>query len=175
MHFRAFLDSFNDAYNATWNPVNYVGRGDTLYNYGNFNRTINLSFTVAAQSKPELMPMYKKLNHLASTLAPDYSTGGFMRGNITRLTVGSYIREQHGFISSLTYDVPQESPWEIAIDSKGDGSSNREDAGQTAELPHVIKVSMTFTPIHNFLPQKVQSHGNPKQKYILGNGLSKKK
>ncbi len=168
MHFRAFIDSFNDAYTANWNSVNYVGRGDTLYNYGNFGRTRSMDFTVAAQSKPELMPMYNKLNYLASTLAPDYSKSGFMRGNIIRLTVGGYIREQHGFLSNLTYSVPQESPWEIAIKSDWEEFGSRGDSS-VKELPHVIKVQMTFTPIHNFLPQKVQNDN--KQKYILGNGL----
>ena len=59
MHFRAFLDSFSDSYNATWNAVNYVGRGDTLYNYGGFGRTISLSFTTAAQSKQNLYQCIK--------------------------------------------------------------------------------------------------------------------
>ena len=31
-----------------------------------------------------------------------------MRGNLVRLTVGGYLYEQPGFITSLTYDVPQE-------------------------------------------------------------------
>jgi len=37
MHFRAFLDNFSDNYEATWNAVNYVGRGESLYNYGGFS------------------------------------------------------------------------------------------------------------------------------------------
>ena len=166
MYFRAFIDNFSDAYTANWNPVNYVGRGDTLYNYGNFGRTINMGFTIAAQSKPELIPMYNKLNYLASTLAPDYSDSGFMMGNIIQLTVGNYVRRQHGFISSLTYDVPQESPWEIAIKSDWEEFGDRGDS-TVKELPHVIKASITFTPIHNFLPQKAQGNpNNPSQKFI---------
>ena len=54
--------------------------GEPLYNYQGFDRTINLSWTVAAQSKQELIPMYKKLNYLASVCAPDYSNTGYMRG-----------------------------------------------------------------------------------------------
>lgn len=161
MHFRAFLDSFSDSYNATWNAVNYVGRGDTLYNYGGFGRTISLSFTTAAQSKAELIPMYKKLNYLASTLAPDYTDAGFMRGNLVRLTVGGYLYEQPGFITSLTYDIPQESPWEIGIDADGNYDSS------VKELPHMIKVSsFAFTPIHNFLPEKPNSANVPNSRFI---------
>ena len=163
MHFRAFLDSFDDAYTSTWNNVQYVGRGDSLYNYQGFNRSINLSFKVAAQSKAELIPMYKKLNYLASTLAPSYSPGGFMRGNLVRLTVGGYLYEQPGFITSLTYTVPQESPWEIALAPNGNADNSVE------EMPHVIEVSgFQFTPIHTFLPSKPEG-ASPEESAMLAN------
>jgi hypothetical protein len=159
MHFRAFIDSFDDNYSATWNPIKYSGRGDTLYNYQGFERSINLSFTVYAQSKAELIPMYRKLNYLASTLAPDYTNAGFMRGNLLRLTLGGYLYEQPGFITSLTYNIPEESTWEVGIDESG----NSDDS--VKELPHMIKVTgMTFTPIHNFLPQKPNSDSIIKRK-----------
>lgn len=164
MHFRAFLDGFTDSYNATWNAVNYVGRGDTLYNYGGFGRSIELSFTVAAQSKAELIPMYKKLNYLASTLAPEYTKAGFMQGNLVKLTIGGYLYEQPGFITALTYTVPQETTWEIAIGSEGVSDSS------VKELPHIIQVSgFSFTPIHTFLPSKPsfeEDPNNPNQKFI---------
>ena len=161
MHFRAFIDSFSDNYNADWDPVKYSGRGESLYNYTGFNRSINMSFTCFAQSKAELIPMYKKLNYLASTLAPDYTGAGFMRGNLVRLTLGGYLYEQPGFISSLTYDIPQEAPWEISIDAEGGGD------GSVKELPHMIKVSqMTFTPIHTFLPQKPNDPNTPEERFI---------
>ena len=150
MHFRAFIDSFSDNYSAEWNSFKYSGRGENLYHYNGFDRQISLSFTVYAQSKAELIPMYRKLNYLASTLAPDYTAAGFMRGNIVRLTLGGYLFEQAGFISSLTYEFPQEASWEIAIDDKGERDAS------VKELPFMIRVTgMAFTPIHDFLPKKV--------------------
>jgi hypothetical protein len=149
MHFRAFIDSFNDSYNASWGDVRYLGRGEKFYNYNGFDRTITLSFTVAAQSKQELIPMYKKLNYLASNLAPDYSPFGYMRGPLVQLTVGGYLYEQVGFITSLAYDIPNDSPWEIGINDAGDNDPS------VKELPHRINISsFSFTPIHNFVPQK---------------------
>ena len=80
---------------------------------------------------------------------PDYNGEGYMRGSLVRLTVGGYLYSQPGFITSLTYDIPPESPWEIGINDKG-GSDNT-----VKELPHMIKVSgFNFTPIHNFVPRK---------------------
>ena len=160
MHFRAFIDEFTDNYGATWNQVQYVGRGDSLANYGGFTRNINMGFTVFAQSKAELIPMYKKLNYLASSLAPDYSDAGFMKGNLVRMTMGGYIFEQPGYLTSLTYTIPQESPWEIGINEKGEFDES------VKELPHMIRVSLAFTPIHDFLPQKGNVANNPDQRYI---------
>jgi hypothetical protein len=51
IHFRAFLNNFSDAYNATWNATKYVGRGEEFYTYGGFTRGISVDWTVAAQSK----------------------------------------------------------------------------------------------------------------------------
>lgn len=147
MHFRAYIDSFSDQYNANWNQQKYMGRGELFYKYDNFQRDINLSFTVAAQSKPEIMVMYRKLNYLASTLAPDYTPAGYMAGNLVQLTMGGWCYELPGFIRSLTLDVPEESPWEIGINDDGKFDNT------VKEMPHICKVTgLTFTPIHTFRP-----------------------
>ena len=149
IHFRAFIDSFSDNYTANWSDTQYIGRGEKFYTYNNFDRTINMSWTVVAQSKDELIPMYQKLNFLASNLMPDYNNQGYMRGALVRLTVGGYLYSQPGFITALTYDIPQEATYEIGIDDVGESDPS------VKELPHMIKVStFTFTPIHNFVPRK---------------------
>ena len=148
IHFRAFLDSMTDSYNATWNPDQYLGRSENFYNYNGFTRTISLSWTVAAQSKQELIPMYKKLNLLASSLAGDYSTSGYMRGILSQLTVGGYLYEQPGIITQLSYDIPQESPWEIGINDEGATDNS------IRELPHIVRVTgFSFIPIYREKPR----------------------
>lgn len=180
IHFRAFIDSFTDNYTANWSDTQYIGRGEKFYTYDTFDRTISMAWTVAAQSKDELIPMYQKLNFLASNLMPDYSEDGYMRGSLVRLTVGGYLYSQPGFITSLTYDIPAESPWEIGINDKG-GSDNT-----VKELPHIIKVSgFNFTPIHNFVPRKqINTYGaydnsvstfGPERFISLAAGTSKNK
>jgi hypothetical protein len=171
MHFRSFIDSFDDSYNASWGDTQYVGRGDKFHNYQGFDRSINMSFTVYAQSKAELIPMYEKLNFLASSLAPSYSSGGFMQGNLVYLTMGGYLFKQLGFIKSLTYSVPQESTWEIGIGDGGNFDSN------VKELPHMIKVTgLSFTPIHDFLPRKAKPYNQRDTRFIaLANNTNKDK
>lgn len=147
IHFRAFLDAMDDSYTADWQAQKFSGRAENLYNYQGFDRKFNLAWTVAAQSKQELIPMYQKLNYLASVCAPDYSPYGYMRGNLITLTVGGYLYEQVGIMTGINYTVPMESPWEIAINKTGDSDPS------VKELPFIIKVSgFSFIPIHNFVP-----------------------
>jgi len=158
IHFRAFLDSMDDSYAAEWASQKYMGRAESLYNYQGFDRTVNLSWTVAAQSKQELIPMYKKLNYLASVCAPDYSDSGYMRGNLIELTVGGYIYEQMGIMQGISYTVPQDSPWEIGINDSSintEGFDKNRSDDTVKELPMMIKVSgFSFKPIQNFVPNK---------------------
>jgi hypothetical protein len=162
MHFRAFINNFSDSYSPKWNSINYVGRGNTLYNYEGFTRDVKMSFTVAAQSKQELMPMYYKLNYLASTLAPDYTDAGFMRGTLYKMTMGAYLFETPGIITSLSYTIPEQSPWEINI-GHNKTEETKED-NSVKELPHIINVDLGFTPIQDFLPRRatdVSGKGSP--------------
>ena len=132
-----------------------MGRGENFYTYGGGNRNISLAFKVHTQSKPEQKVLYSKLNYLASLLSPDYDfssgTGGYMRGNLIKLTMGDYLTEVPGILTSLTYDIPTNSPWDIGRDEDGKKTG--------LALPHMIDVtSFSFTPIHSFLPRKVDNN-----------------
>lgn len=148
MTFRAFLGSISDSYSANINPHQFVGRGETFYTYGGFDRKFSLSWTVYAQSKPELIPMYQKLSFLASNLAPIYKNG-FMQGPLVKLSIGGYFRDMPGYITGLNYELSEESTWDIQINPGG--YIDRD----TSELPHMIKVSsFQFVPIPTYLPQQ---------------------
>ena len=134
MIFRAYLTQLSDSVDATWNSVKYAGRGEDFYTYGGFGRKIQINFKVAALSEAEMQPMYSKLNYLMGNLMPDYNSI-LMRGPIIRMTVGNWIDGQAGILNSLSYSVPEDSPWEIAL------------TGKNLILPHVVEVNMTFTPI----------------------------
>jgi len=140
--FRAFLDGFNDNYNATHNEFNYNGRGETFYTYNGFKRNINFSFKIAAQSKGELKPLYEKLNYLVSNTAPEYSSVGRMRTPFIRLTVGDWCNRVPGVLNSIGLSWNTNYPWEI-----------RNTEG-ILMLPHVLDVNVQFTPVHNFMPEK---------------------
>lgn len=149
MFFRAFLTNYTDNHSADWNPQRYTGRGENFYTYQGFDRTVSFGFKVAAQSKQEMKYIYKKLNYLLSTLYPDYNDAGFMRGNITKLTLGDLFVRTPGVLLSLDLTVDNEYAWEIALNEPEGGSDK-----DMLETPQIIDVAASFKPILNRLPRK---------------------
>ena len=167
LYFRAFLSTFTDNYQGSWNNTKYLGRAEDFYTYQGFNRTISIGFKVAAFSRQELKPIYKKLVMLASTTAPSYgSDNGFMRGTLVTSTVGDYLVNQPGFISSIDYSWQTDYPWEIKL--KGAIENN------VQQLPHVLDVTLAFTPIHRFSVQTGQQHfiTNPEGNILDGRPIN---
>jgi hypothetical protein len=170
VHFRAFLTNFADNHGATWNGQRYMGRGEEFFTYQGFTRDVSFQFKVVAQSKQEMLPLWQKLNYLASSLYPDYSGQGFMRGNLHKLTIGEYFYRTPGILKSMNISVDDNYPWEIKYSEPETARSfetldftntttpgspdfiNSNSDADMMELPQVVNVSCTFTPILNELP-----------------------
>jgi len=160
LFFRAFLEDLSDNYSGNWNPQQYVGRGEQFYTYQGFTRQISFSFKVAAFNEKSLDPIYKNLNLLAGTTAPNYSEqGNFMRGTMTRISIGDYLYRQSGFINSVNLTWNKSYSWEI----------DAYDEGEVDKLPHVLDVQIQFTPIHNF---NVKSDLNLENEKYIGRRIT---
>jgi len=148
--FRAFLTGYNDSHIAQWDSKRYTGRGENFYTYQGHDRTVAFNFKVAAQTKQEMAPLYRKLNFLLSSLYPDYTPGtGFMRGNITTLTIGDLFYNTPGILTSLNLTVNDNYPWEIAMDEPELGENT-----DMKEVPQIIDVAVEFKPILSTIPTK---------------------
>jgi hypothetical protein len=144
MLFRAFLTNFSDGYTGNWDSFKYNGRAENFYIYNSFDRKISFDFKIAAQSRYEMIPLYRKLNYLVAQTAPEYRNRR-MRGVFSRLTIGDWCNELPGFFTSINLSVDTSTPWEIRLDSEKDVDMN--------ELPMIVNVSCNFTPVHNFAPE----------------------
>ena len=155
LYFKAYLDSLNDSFTGTWQGTKYIGRAEEFFTYDGFTRELSFSFKVAAFSREHLKPMYEKLNFLAGTTAPTYdSTGQFMRGTLTTVTIGDYLSQQVGYMSGVSLTWETNYPWEIDLHSENYG-----------KVPHVLNVECNFTPIHEF---NVKSDLNQEEEVYFG-------
>jgi hypothetical protein len=157
LFFRAYLNNLGDGFKADWQSYKYVGRAENFYKYTGFSRDISLSFTIYAHSRAEMIPIYQKLNYLLGTTAPSYSGAGLMRGNFINMTVGDYLLDIPGIIQSINLKPSFEAGWDI--NRKEDGlpfkpeDNSQEGDEFVGQLPRMIEVDLSFTPIHTFTPQ----------------------
>jgi len=164
--FRAYLEGISDTISPSWTPTNYIGRSEPVYTYTNSEREIQFTLKLFAQTKDELNMIYIKMNRLTSLCYPEYqlptnytptdtdsesepaeeivvSNVGKtrMKPPLTKFRLGDLFgsskKEMTGFIKSLSYTFPDESPWEIE-------AGNR--------VPKYISVDIGFQVIHSTVP-----------------------
>ena len=166
IHFRSYISGLSDNYGADWKSFRYMGRGEDFFKYNGFNRDLSFDFQVPVFSQLEQSSVYSKLNYMASCMAPDYTKGGFMRGNLFKLTIGDYLIDVPGIITGLSLNFDDNAGWDIGT---FDINGNRIEGGKTGidiegnsvsgswVMPKLISVGgFKFKPIHNFIPQTIQ-------------------
>ena len=121
--FRATVKGLSEQLSADWSEVSYIGRADKLHNYTGFKRTISFNFQVVAMSISELMPMWKRINYLASLTKPSKYTeyteptnkiqvGNFITPPLITFTIGDMYKEQPLILQTVGITIPEESLWE---------------------------------------------------------------
>ena len=165
VYFRAYIDGISDAISPSWTSENYIGRSEPVYTYTNAEREIGFNLKLFAQTKDELNMIYKKMNRLTSMCYPEYKkpsdykvigvdgkeTGDVavsgvmgkerMKPPLTKFRLGELFgskdNEMTGFIKSLSYTFPDNSPWEI---------KNKQ------RVPKYVEVDITYQVIHSTVP-----------------------
>jgi len=132
----AYMKGFRDNFDGTWNEYNYIGRSESFYTYGKFKRNVSFNLDIPCFKKADLLKNYQKLGQLASTTAGAYNENGLLGGVMIRLTVGNHLNGDYGLLNSLSYEIPDDSAWDI--DEK---------------LAMYIKATFNFTIVHANLPK----------------------
>ena len=147
--FRAFLESLNDNFKGDWNSFQYNGRAENFYSYAGFDRDVSFSFKIAAQTAEELKPLYRKLNLLVGTTAPEYANRR-MRGRFCRLTIGDWCYELPGFFTSVGLQWQKNYAWEL-----DEAPDHFDPQYPVSQHPHILDVNCSFKPIHDFTPENL--------------------
>jgi hypothetical protein len=174
--FRAFLEGqIADNNNAEFNTFKYLGRGETFRTYQGFNRSISFSFKIAAQTRDEMRPLFRKLNHLISQVYPDYAPStNIMRGNVVKVTIGDYIYRMPGFLENVNVTIDNgNTPWEILLSESFYESEDDPNKDAMRQLPHFVTVACTFYPILDILPRK-EKNSDPDVQLIVNRNVKKR-
>lgn len=143
LYFRAFLkEDISETFTPEWNVERYYGRVDATPVYRGTNRSVSLSFDVAAFQPKDLEIIYRKLYKLQSLVYPSYDKRGFMQsGPMIRMRVGDLFaaegrRGLPGYIDSMDWSFP-DGLWEIE---------------ESFKVPRLVTVNLVFNVIHDGNP-----------------------
>lgn len=159
--FRAYLEGLSENVMPSWASETYIGRSEPVYIYERAERDIAFTLKLFAQSKDELNMIYKKLNKLTSLCYPQYKEDDNFN-NKTRMKpplvqfrmgelFGNSTKGMLGFIKSISYTYPDESPWETKpVTVEGKIGERRK--VQYGRVPKYIMASIGFQVIHEEVP-----------------------
>ena len=142
--FQATLNSINESYNPTWSSKHFFGRTEQIHSYTMTDRTLEVSFSITVDEIRKLQHLYERVLWLAQQTYASYDENGRMKaGPLIKMSIGDMFSNMTGFIRSLSYDwnyLGSTSPkWEIT---------------QGLRIPMACNVSMSFTVMHNVLPDR---------------------
>ena len=147
--FRAYLESITENLSPQWSSETYVGKSEPVYLYGHSERDISFTLKLFANTRVELDSIYTKLNHLTSFAYPEYASDMDMGGKarmkppLVKMRIGELFGNSKndgllGFVKSLTYSYPDNSPWETVNGFR---------------VPKHITAAVTYQVIHRATPQ----------------------
>jgi len=147
--FRAYIEGLTENISPSYASHNYMGRSEPVYTYERGEREISFTLKLAAQTRDELIEIYKKMDRLTSMCYPQYvdegndGYGNRMKPPLAKLRYGelfgSMNKELLGYIKSISYAVDQTSPYET--DPK------------TGRVPRFVNVTIGYQVIHDKAPR----------------------
>jgi hypothetical protein len=150
--FKAFITSFSDSFNMSWNDINYVGRQDTLKSFKGVTRGGSIGFKVAALSEGDMAINFAKLNSLVKIAAMGSGTGAdnYVQGPMCSITVGRWFTNTPCIFNSIKYDI-QTAEYSWDIDN---------------QMPQLVDVSLDFVVLGDTSGKPLNASSNDYFNYI---------
>ena len=162
--FRAYLNGITESVSPSWAEHNYIGRSEPVYTYERAQREISFNLLLYANTESELGAIYAKMNKLTSLCYPEYAKDEFLSSTLStdsikvtktrmkpplmKMRLGDLYGKSRnengsdggliGFISSLTYSIPDEATYETEDGKK---------------VPKYIQVALGYKVIHGEVPE----------------------
>ena len=147
--FKATISGLNESISPSWDTNRFLGNPYNFYTYNSVERSVSFSFKVYSLNQQEHISCWQKLNFLAGLAYPQtsvalvYTVPPFMK-----FTLGDMYKNKECFIESLSFEVDDNTPWEIGLNAikKGNrvGEVNEKGIASNYKLPTIVNVNMTI-------------------------------
>lgn len=147
VQFRGTISGLSEQFSPSWESSRFIGSPFNFYTYQSIERTVQFSFRVFSLSAAEHKINWSKISYLASLCYPqEYKVGsGAVTAPFLKFTMGDLYRERECFIENMSYNIDDNYPWEIGLESKD---------LQNYRLPKIVEVTITL----KFIEAKSNTH-----------------
>lgn len=184
--FRATVKGISESNNALWDELRFMGRADAIYSYTGFTRNLSFSFTVVVNSLIELLPVWNRINYLASSVKPsgyttknqdDKITNRFVIPPMFMLTIGDLYKYQPIVITTVSVNIPENAVWELVPEKSVSDWSHLANIikstvtnGRVGQVPREIEISIACNVLEKERPEVGGNHFGHAPKNVDGNG-----
>ena len=145
---RAFIEGLSENVAPSWTTTDYPGRSEPVYSYNKVERDVSFTLKFFPNTLAEEEMIYKKIRFLTGLAYPSYTAESLGYSYKMRMNppfcefrlgemYGNESGGQMGFIKSLTYTIPESSPWNIT---------------RTKRRPKHITAAISYQLIGNGVP-----------------------
>ena len=148
-YLQAIINSLSESYAPVWASRHFFGRSEQAHTYTFTDRTIDLGFTIFANSMRQLQNVYERVAWLAQQCYPDYdNTNRMLNGPIVAMRIGDLFQYKTGIIKNLSYDwMFNGGKWEVT---------------SGVRMPQGCTVTISYQVIHENLPTRdTDFYGGP--------------
>lgn len=125
--FKAFLNQYEDNFDASWNEEEVYGRNDPLITFEGTRRTINLGWSVVADGPHEALNNMRRVSTLIQMLYPHYDVSGQQSTSVSSTSISAApllkIRMMNWMVDASEAEKGQETAKGTGLLGKPDGIS----------------------------------------------------
>ena len=152
VHFKSFINAFNETFNSDWNSESVYGRTDPIRMFKQTTRSITLSLIIPASSEGEGFENLSKVQELVSFLYPSYENVDnaltVSQSPLVRLRIMNLIRQTQSPVD-IPYDPWSGVPQPPAVGSFRHHKQTQKTLSHTAASQGLLGVIRNVSINHN--------------------------
>lgn len=112
VNFLATVTGLSESFSPSWDSAKFIGSPFNYYTYNGIERSVSFGFKVFSLNAAEHKSAWERLNFLTSLTYPQ-NDANYVVPPLFKFTLGSMYNSKWGFIESLSYNVDDNTDWQV--------------------------------------------------------------
>jgi hypothetical protein len=112
VNFLATITGLSESFSPSWDSAKFIGSPFNYYTYNGIERSVSFGFKVFSLNALEHKSAWERLNFLTSLVYPQ-NNANYVVPPLFKFTLGSMYEKKWGFIESLSYNIDDNTDWQV--------------------------------------------------------------